>query len=158
MYTYSVSGYDVNNKKFSPCSLRFIRKVKKTPHSPFRNYLTCVLPWAAVVAQRQSTGLFDKTLEVAGLKPAGCWAFFFHFYPSVGCHFLVPQRGQLITLIIFLHKNLCLAMQLGAKQAKYAQIWQNYYFCPFQLLSEGYFVSFCQFGPALGYFYSKPLP
>jgi len=27
MYTYSVSGYDVNNKKFSPCSLRFIRKV-----------------------------------------------------------------------------------------------------------------------------------
>ena len=28
MYTYSVSGYDVNNKKFSPCSLRFIRKVR----------------------------------------------------------------------------------------------------------------------------------
>ncbi|XP_312572.6 ADAM 17-like protease isoform X1 [Anopheles gambiae] len=27
MYTYSVSGYDVNNKKFSPCSLRSIRKV-----------------------------------------------------------------------------------------------------------------------------------
>jgi len=27
MYTYSVSGYDVNNKRFSPCSLRFIRKV-----------------------------------------------------------------------------------------------------------------------------------
>ncbi|XP_071744332.1 LOW QUALITY PROTEIN: ADAM 17-like protease [Lepeophtheirus salmonis] len=27
MYTYSVSGYDINNKKFSPCSLRFIRKV-----------------------------------------------------------------------------------------------------------------------------------
>ncbi|CAD7084096.1 unnamed protein product [Hermetia illucens] len=27
MYTYSVSGYDVNNKKFSPCSLRAIRKV-----------------------------------------------------------------------------------------------------------------------------------
>ena len=29
MYTYSVSGYDVNNKKFSPCSLRFIRKVRR---------------------------------------------------------------------------------------------------------------------------------
>lgn len=27
MYTYSVSGYDVNNKKFSPCSLRSIKKV-----------------------------------------------------------------------------------------------------------------------------------
>ncbi|XP_066598039.1 ADAM 17-like protease [Prorops nasuta] len=27
MYTYSVSGYDVNNKRFSPCSLRSIRKV-----------------------------------------------------------------------------------------------------------------------------------
>ncbi|KZS20319.1 ADAM 17 Protease [Daphnia magna] len=27
MYTYSVSGYDVNNKKFSPCSLRSIRAV-----------------------------------------------------------------------------------------------------------------------------------
>ncbi|XP_068218960.1 ADAM 17-like protease isoform X2 [Palaemon carinicauda] len=27
MYTYSVSGYDVNNNKFSPCSLRSIRKV-----------------------------------------------------------------------------------------------------------------------------------
>ncbi len=31
MYTYSVSGYDVNNKKFSPCSLRFIRKVRGKP-------------------------------------------------------------------------------------------------------------------------------
>ena len=30
MYTYSVSGYDINNKKFSPCSLRFIRKVSLT--------------------------------------------------------------------------------------------------------------------------------
>ncbi|KAJ1521968.1 hypothetical protein ONE63_002298 [Megalurothrips usitatus] len=27
MYTYSVSGYDVNNKCFSPCSLKSIRKV-----------------------------------------------------------------------------------------------------------------------------------
>ena len=27
MYTYSVSGYDVNNKRFSPCSLRSIRAV-----------------------------------------------------------------------------------------------------------------------------------
>ncbi|XP_060873090.1 ADAM 17-like protease isoform X1 [Metopolophium dirhodum] len=27
MYTYSVSGYDINNKRFSPCSLRSIRKV-----------------------------------------------------------------------------------------------------------------------------------
>ncbi|KAK2708701.1 ADAM 17-like protease [Artemia franciscana] len=27
MYTYSVSGYDINNKKFSPCSLRSIRAV-----------------------------------------------------------------------------------------------------------------------------------
>ncbi|XP_019874693.1 ADAM 17-like protease isoform X2 [Aethina tumida] len=27
MYTYSVSGYDVNNKRFSPCSLRSIKKV-----------------------------------------------------------------------------------------------------------------------------------
>ncbi|CAF4827265.1 unnamed protein product [Pieris macdunnoughi] len=27
MYTYSVSGYDLNNKRFSPCSLRSIRKV-----------------------------------------------------------------------------------------------------------------------------------
>ncbi|CAL4212068.1 unnamed protein product [Meganyctiphanes norvegica] len=27
MYTYSVSGYDINNKKFSPCSLRAIRAV-----------------------------------------------------------------------------------------------------------------------------------
>ncbi|CAG0917009.1 unnamed protein product [Notodromas monacha] len=27
MYTYSVSGYDYNNKKFSPCSLRSIRAV-----------------------------------------------------------------------------------------------------------------------------------
>ena len=27
MYTYAVSGYDVNNKKFSPCSLRSIKKV-----------------------------------------------------------------------------------------------------------------------------------
>ena len=27
MYTYSVSGYDVNNKQFSPCSLKSIRKV-----------------------------------------------------------------------------------------------------------------------------------
>ncbi|XP_011500882.1 PREDICTED: ADAM 17-like protease [Ceratosolen solmsi marchali] len=27
MYTYSVSGYDVNNKRFSPCSLRAIRNV-----------------------------------------------------------------------------------------------------------------------------------
>ena len=27
MYTYAVSGYDVNNNKFSPCSLRFIKKV-----------------------------------------------------------------------------------------------------------------------------------
>jgi len=27
MYTYSVSGYDVNNKKFSPCSLKSIKKV-----------------------------------------------------------------------------------------------------------------------------------
>ena len=26
MYTYSVAGYDVNNKKFSPCSLRYRRK------------------------------------------------------------------------------------------------------------------------------------
>ncbi|XP_068218775.1 ADAM 17-like protease [Palaemon carinicauda] len=27
MYTYSVSGYDINNKRFSPCSLRAIRAV-----------------------------------------------------------------------------------------------------------------------------------
>ncbi|XP_076068053.1 ADAM 17-like protease [Oratosquilla oratoria] len=27
MYTYSVSGYDINNKQFSPCSLRAIRAV-----------------------------------------------------------------------------------------------------------------------------------
>ena len=27
MYTYAVSGYDVNNNKFSPCSLRSIKKV-----------------------------------------------------------------------------------------------------------------------------------
>ncbi|CAL8071934.1 unnamed protein product [Orchesella dallaii] len=30
MYTYSVSGYDLNNKRFSPCSLRSIRKVLMT--------------------------------------------------------------------------------------------------------------------------------
>ncbi|CAG7823334.1 unnamed protein product [Allacma fusca] len=30
MYTYSVSGYDLNNKRFSPCSLRSIRKVLLT--------------------------------------------------------------------------------------------------------------------------------
>ncbi len=27
MYTYSVSGFDENNKRFSPCSLRSIRAV-----------------------------------------------------------------------------------------------------------------------------------
>ena len=37
MYTYSVSGYDVNNKKFSPCSLRFIRKV----HSALKSEKKC---------------------------------------------------------------------------------------------------------------------
>ena len=41
MYTYSVSGYDVNNKKFSPCSLRFIRKV--SPKNSLKNliYFCC---------------------------------------------------------------------------------------------------------------------
>ena len=39
MYTYSVSGYDINNKKFSPCSLRFIRKVSLTlPYYRNRGY------------------------------------------------------------------------------------------------------------------------
>ncbi|CAG0901208.1 unnamed protein product [Cyprideis torosa] len=33
MYTYSVSGYDYNNKKFSPCSLRSIRSVLLTKSS-----------------------------------------------------------------------------------------------------------------------------
>ena len=33
MYTYSVSGYDVNNKKFSPCSQKSIKKVLQAKSS-----------------------------------------------------------------------------------------------------------------------------
>lgn len=37
MYTYSVSGYDANNKHFSPCSLRSIRAVlKEKSHKCFK--------------------------------------------------------------------------------------------------------------------------
>ena len=42
-----------------------------------------ILLWAAVVAQRQSTCLQDKTFEVVGSIPNRCWALFFSFYPSV---------------------------------------------------------------------------
>ena len=35
----------------------------------------------------------------------------------------VPQRGA--SLLIFHHKKQCLAVQLGAKEAKYVQIWQK---------------------------------
>ena len=48
MYTYSVSGYDVNNKKFSPCSLRFIRKVERKKYSTFHlleNYFVFRFWW-----------------------------------------------------------------------------------------------------------------
>ncbi|CAL4147225.1 unnamed protein product [Meganyctiphanes norvegica] len=33
MYTYAVSGYDINNKRFSPCSIRGIREVLLTKSS-----------------------------------------------------------------------------------------------------------------------------
>ena len=71
---------------------------------------------AAVVAQRYSTSLQSKTLEVMGLNPAaGCWAFFFS---TLSCQQCILNSGpsQRCNTTDFPIK-ICLAVQLEANQA-----------------------------------------
>ena len=104
------------------CWVRASMRTSKQPHPP-RELLRVQLPlkinlwnWQGVVSQQYSSHLRSKTLEVMGLIPTGCRAFFFSFYPSVVRLKSGPLRKWNATDSLS-QKNRCLPVLLVAKQA-----------------------------------------